>query len=182
MAVEYYNSPTSCNGNVLPDPISISNQPEALTKQLLFLFATLLQVLACSSYICRMPRFNLDALGIATSLACAIHCAVLPLILTSLPVFGMNIIENFVFENFMIVLAFAIGVYSLWHGFRKHHHSFMPLTVFSAGILLLVAKQIWHQYQLLFLPLAVLLIISAHLMNYRWCRIHNHAHADDCDH
>ena len=30
-------------------------------------------------------KINWDALGIATSLACAIHCAVLPLLLTSLP-------------------------------------------------------------------------------------------------
>jgi hypothetical protein len=25
-------------------------------------------------------------------------------------------------------------------------------------------------------------IIAAHLINYRSCKIHNHAHADDCDH
>ena len=146
------------------------------------LFATLLH-LADSLYICRMrSRFNWDMLGIATSLACAIHCAVLPLLLTSLPIFGMNIIENARFENFMIVLAFVIGVYSLWHGYRKHHHSFLPLSIFTVGILLLVAKQVWHDWQLVFLPLAMLLIIGAHLLNYRSCRVHNHAHADDCDH
>ena len=72
-------------------------------------------------------RFNWDAMGVATSLACAIHCAVLPLLLTSLPVFGVNIIENMNFEYFMIFLAAGIGGYSLWHGFRKHHHSYLPL-------------------------------------------------------
>lgn len=127
-------------------------------------------------------RFNWDALGVATSLACAIHCAVLPLILTSLPIFGINIIENQSFEYLMIFLAFAIGSYSLWHGFKKHHHSFLPLLIFAFGIILLLAKQIWHKYQLWLLPFAVLLIILAHLLNYRSCRIHNHAHADDCDH
>jgi hypothetical protein len=39
-------------------------------------------------------KINWDALGIATSLACAIHCALLPLFLSSLPLFGVNIIEN----------------------------------------------------------------------------------------
>ena len=48
--------------------------------------------------ILRMFKINYDALGITASLACAIHCAVLPLLMTSLPVFGINIINNYFFE------------------------------------------------------------------------------------
>ena len=127
-------------------------------------------------------RVNWDAMGVAASLACAIHCAVLPLILTSLPILGINIIENEAFEYFMIFLAFAIGVYSLRHGYKKHHHSPIPVIIFSIGMSGLVAKQIWHKYQLWILPFAVLLIVTAHLINFRACRVHNHAHTDDCDH
>ncbi|RYY70666.1 MAG: MerC domain-containing protein [Chitinophagaceae bacterium] len=127
-------------------------------------------------------RFNWDAMGVATSLACAIHCAVLPLVLTSLPVFGVNIIENMNFEFFMIFLAAGIGSYSLWHGYKKHHHSFTPLLIFLAGIGFLFAKQAWHHFEYWLLPIAVILIISAHLMNYRACRVHDHAHKEDCDH
>lgn len=127
-------------------------------------------------------RINWDALGISASLACAIHCAILPLLLTSLPIFGVDIIENTAFEYFMIALAFAIGCYSLWHGYKRHHHSFTPLTVFSIGVIFLVAKQVWHSYQLLLLPIALTLIIYAHLRNFRLCRAHNHAHSEDCNH
>lgn len=127
-------------------------------------------------------KFNWDALGIAASVACAIHCAVLPLIVTSLPLFGVNIIENVGFEYFMIALAFCIGAYSLYHGWRKHHHSFVPILVFSLGFVLLFAKQVWHQWQFWFLVPAVVLIVAAHFINYRSCRAHNHAHKDDCDH
>ena len=136
-----------------------------------------------SSYLRPMNfRVNWDALGVTASLACAIHCAVLPLLLSSLPIFGINIIDNVQFEYFMILLAFAIGIYSLWHGYKKHHHNSLPLFLFTAGMLLLLAKQIWHQYQLWFLPFAVTLIVTAHFINYRACRVHNHAHADDCEH
>lgn len=127
-------------------------------------------------------KINWDALGITTSLACAIHCALLPLFLTSLPLFGVEIIDNFSFEIFMIIVAFAIGTYSLYHGWKKHHHSLFPFLMFLAGIALLFAKQIWHEYQLWFLIPAVLLIVTAHFTNYRSCRSHNHAHSDDCDH
>lgn len=127
-------------------------------------------------------KINWDALGIATSLACAIHCAILPLMLGSLPIMGINLVNNEGFEYFMIFLAFGIGTYSLWHGFRRHHHSFLPLAIFFSGITLLVAKQVWHNWQLLLLPLAVVFIIAAHVLNYRSCRIHAHAHSDDCNH
>jgi MerC mercury resistance protein len=127
-------------------------------------------------------RINWDALGISASLACAIHCAILPMLYSSLPLFGVNIIDNVFFEYFMIALAFAIGTFSLWHGYKKHHHSLLPLTVFSLGMTLLLAKQIWHQYQIPLLVVAVILIVIAHFRNYKMCRVHNHAHADDCNH
>lgn len=134
-------------------------------------------------YLCAMNfRINWDALGIATSVACAIHCAILPLVLGTLPIFGIEIIENAKLEYLMIFLAFVIGMYSLWHGYKKHHHSYLPAIIFSTGIILLVAKQVWHNHQLWILPFAVLAIISAHIVNYRACRVHDHAHADDCDH
>lgn len=127
-------------------------------------------------------RINWDALGIATSLACAIHCAALPLFLTSLPVLGLELISSAAFEVFMIILAFFIGVYSLYHGYRRHHHTWGPILVFSAGFAFLVAKQIWHDLELPFLFLAVAGIIAAHILNYKRCRKAKHCHTSDCSH
>lgn len=117
-----------------------------------------------------MIKINFDALGIAASLACAIHCALLPLLLSSLPILGINIINNFWFEVFMIVLALFIGVYSLSHGFKKHHRQQLPILLFCAGMGLLVLKQVFHLYQLWFLIPAVGLIVTAHLINYQQCK------------
>jgi len=129
-----------------------------------------------------MFKINYDALGIAASVACAIPCAVLPLIMSSLPILGINIINNFWFEIFMILLAMGIGLHSLTHGFKKHHHRVLPIIVFIIGISLLLVKQIFHQYQIWFLVPAVILIVSAHYINYRQCRIADHCHNDDCKH
>ncbi len=127
-------------------------------------------------------KINWDALGITTSLACAIHCAILPLFVSVLPLFGTNIIHNITFEAIMVLLAFCIGVYSLYHGFRKHHHSILPILLFSTGIILLTLKLFFIHYETWLLIPAVILIVSSHFFNYRFCRVHNHAHADDCDH
>jgi uncharacterized membrane protein YoaK (UPF0700 family) len=127
-------------------------------------------------------KINWDAFGIAASVACAIHCAVLPLLLSSLPLFGINIIENQGFEFLMIALAFVVGVYSLYHGRKKHHHSYYPMVLFAAGISLLFIKSILHSHSLMLLLPAVSLVVIAHYLNYKLCRVHNHAHADDCNH
>jgi len=127
-------------------------------------------------------NINWDAFGIAASVACAIHCAVLPLILSSLPLFGINIIENQGFEFLMIALAFVVGVYSLYHGRKKHHHSYYPMVLFAAGIGLLFIKSLLHSHSLMLLLPAVSLVVIAHYLNYKLCRVHNHAHADDCNH
>ena len=115
-------------------------------------------------------KINWDILGITASVLCAIHCVVLPLLLASLPILGINIIHNVYFEYGMIALAFLIGSWALLHGFRRHHRRLMPLLLFTGGLLLLVAKQIWHTYELRLLPFAVVLIVGAHVLNFRLSR------------
>lgn len=127
-------------------------------------------------------KINWDAMGIAASLACAIHCALLPLFLSSLPLFGINIIENIQFEYGMIGLAFVVGAYSLMHGLRKHHHSWLPMILFAIGIVFLLAKMYWHEWRNWFLIPAVVAIVTAHFVNFRLCRVHDHGHAEDCNH
>jgi hypothetical protein len=127
-------------------------------------------------------RINWDWLGISASVICAIHCALLPLLLTSLPLFGVNIIHHLGFELGMIALALVIGSYSMYHGYKKHHHRLTPWLLFLLGGAFLILKQIFPTYQYWLLAPAVCLIIYSHLLNVRSCRSHNHAHADDCRH
>ena len=129
-------------------------------------------------------KINWDALGITTSLLCAIHCALLPLVVATLPVLGINIIHNPLFEFGMIGLAFFIGTWALWHGFRYHHGRLLAWLLFVVGIILLIAKQVWHAYELGILPFAVVLIVAAHVLNLRWtraCRIEPSREADPTD-
>jgi hypothetical protein len=115
-------------------------------------------------------RINWDGLGIFTSILCAIHCAVLPLAVSFLPLIGFGFIRNPLFEFGMIGLAFVIGTAALWHGFTRHHHRLTPWSLFAGGMILLIAKEIWGRYELYFLPFAVGMIISAHVVNYRLTR------------
>ena len=112
-------------------------------------------------------KINWDVLGIAASIGCAIHCALLPVVVTSLPIFGINIIHNSLFEWGMIALAFSIGIYSLLHGYVKHHQNYKPIIIFTGGCLFLLLKQFFHPIEIWFLIFAVPLITYAHFYNYR---------------
>ncbi len=114
-------------------------------------------------------KINWDSLGIATSLACAIHCVLLPVAFTSLPLLGINIIHNGFFEWAMILLAFSVGVYALVHGYKTHHGNNLPIILFIVGFALLVTKQFLLPYEVYFVVPAVILIISAHYKNYQLC-------------
>ena len=115
-------------------------------------------------------KLNLDALGVTASILCAIHCAVLPLVVATLPILGINILHNAFFEYGMIALAFVIGTTALWHGFHRHHRRLAPWLLFTAGMTFLITKEIWPKYEFGLLPFAVLLVVGAHWLNYRWCR------------
>jgi hypothetical protein len=121
-------------------------------------------------------KINWDALGITTSILCAIHCAILPLVVASLPVLGVNIVHNAPFEYGMIGLAFVVGTWALAHGFRKHHRRYTPWLLFTGGMFFLIAKQLWHTYEFRLLPFAVILIVVAHILNYRLSRSAHASH------
>lgn len=126
-------------------------------------------------------RLNWDGLGMLTSLLCAIHCGLLPLLLPVLPVLGVNLVHNAYFEWGMILIAFLVGNYSLWHGWTRHHHHRLPFLLFYIGFSFLVIKQFDTVREFLWLALAVPLIITAHYINYRRsaigkCHSPHHSH------
>ena len=118
-------------------------------------------------------KVNWDALGIITSIICAIHCGLLPLLLPALPLLGINSVHNGIFEWSMIGIAFCVGIYALYHGYIKHHKRYLPSVLFVIGFSFLILKQLFNEQQNMFLILAVPFIISAHFINFRLCRRSN---------
>lgn len=127
-------------------------------------------------------QINWNAIGISASLACAIHCALLPLFISTLPLFGVNILDNIYFEASMILIAFLIGGLTLLHGYRKHHHHLTPLFLFISGMFLLIFNHFFSATVIWLIIPSSILIISAYYLNWRYCRIAKHCHSSDCNH
>jgi hypothetical protein len=127
-------------------------------------------------------KINWERLGVAASLVCAIHCAIVPLFITSLPLLGLDLVDSPVFEFSMLGTAYIIGFISLRHGYRLHHHKAMPLVLFTLGIGTLGVKEFVAGRPLWLVFPAVALILAAHYFNHRLCQKANHCHSTDCNH
>lgn len=122
--------------------------------------------------IIKKLKLNADRLGIITSIACAIHCTVLPALVSTLPLLGFDILENKTIEWGMISLAFLFGTLSLYHGYAHHHNKLLPLVLFLFGFTCLILNQaIAERFVLIFIPASSIFIISAHVLNIYYCRV-----------
>ena len=117
-------------------------------------------------------NINLDKVGIGASLLCAIHCALLPVLFTTLPLFGIELLENEHVELGFIVFSFAVGSLGLYASYKKHHQKIVPLLLFVIGIsCLLFSNYLLGESLEVFGKIAgATAIIIAHIINWRYCK------------
>jgi hypothetical protein len=113
---------------------------------------------------------KLDNVGMTASILCAIHCAVVPLLLTSLPLLGLGFLANPVIEWSMIIFALCIGVYAIGLSYVRTHHKRLPMVLLIIGFLIIITGHLfitsWHEA--IIVPIGGLLIATAHFFNYRY--------------
>ena len=119
-----------------------------------------------------IAKINLDKVGIGASLLCAVHCALLPVLFTTLPLLGVELLENKHVELGFILTSLIIGSFALYNGYKKHHQKIIPLFVFVAGItLLFVANFLLEEKEETIVKMAgATTIIIAHVLNWQSCR------------
>ena len=77
-----------------------------------------------------------DWTGLAASIACGIHCAAMPLLLSYLPSFGLSWLAHEGFHQWMTVACFIFAASAFVPGWRKHK-SLVPAFSGVIGITLL---------------------------------------------
>jgi len=133
-------------------------------------------------YICSMkhPKHSskLDNVGMTASILCAVHCALVPLLITSLPLFGLGFLVNPWFEWGMITLAVFIGFYAIGISYFRAHHRILPAVLLLGGFLLIIVGHVYVKSwrEAIIVPFGGLLIATAHFFNYKYtsiCRADN---------
>lgn len=116
----------------------------------------------------------LDQFGITASIACAVHCAALPLVITYLPLIGLEFLANAWVEIGMIVLSLMIGTMSLSASYKKHKNA-LPVLVLIIGFgLIATGHFLLHELESVLIPLGGFTIAGAHYINWKLSRVCSH--------
>jgi hypothetical protein len=111
---------------------------------------------------------KIDQLGITASLACALHCAALPFLITSLPLLGLGFLANSWVEISMIFISVFLGFYSLLISYPAHKR-ITPLFVLILGFALIgCGHYLAEDLEGLLIPLGGLSIAGAHFLNWKY--------------
>lgn len=110
-----------------------------------------------------------DRLGMWASLVCALHCALVPLLLATVPTAGISFFSSVDFDQIFVIFATLLGVSTLALGYRRHR-AFAVWALLVAGLLLVWSStftslhdhSFWHAVMMVS---GGVLIAAAHLFN-----------------
>ncbi len=127
---------------------------------------------------CRLQSTG-DRIGMWASIACAVHCALLPLALVLAPALGLGIIGWLDMDQLFAIVATVLGVTMLILGYRRHR-TVSVWILMLAGLALIWANAFTplHQHGLWHAVMMVtggLMIAWAHWRNTR-LTAHAHKH------
>ena len=127
----------------------------------------------------------LDRLGATGSLVCAVHCALLPLLIALLPSLGIAVWLGDSFEFGFVAFATLLGVFTLVWGYRRHR-VVRALGLLIPGLVVLWVGVLFAPLHHALVPHAIAMTFGgtlvglAHLANLRLN--HGHVHDATCAH
>ncbi len=127
----------------------------------------------------------IDRFGATGSLVCALHCALLPLVIAVLPSLGLAVWLSDGFERGFVLFASLLGVFSLAWGWRRHR-AIRALGLLLPGLAVLWAGVLYAPLHHAVVPHAVAMTLGgtlvglAHVANLRLN--HGHVHDATCAH
>jgi hypothetical protein len=133
----------------------------------------------------RPANHALDRLGATGSLLCAIHCALLPMLIAVLPSLGIATWLGEDFERGFVLFASLLGLFTLIQGYRRHR-AVRALGLLIPGLAALWLGSGYAPLHHALLPHAVIMTFGgtlvglAHLANLRLN--HGHVHDAHCAH
>lgn len=127
----------------------------------------------------------LDRIGATGSLVCAVHCALLPLLIALLPSLSVSLWLGDSFEMAFVVFASLFGLAVLAWGYR-HHHAMRALLLLLPGLAALWLAILYAPLHQSVVPHALVMTLGgtlvglSHIINLRLN--HDHCHDAACVH
>ena len=131
------------------------------------------------------PNRLIDRFGATGSIVCAVHCALLPLLIAALPSLGVALWLGDGFERGFVLFASLLGVFSLAWGWRRHR-AVRALGLLLPGLAVLWVAVLYPPLHQALVPHAIAMTLGgtlvglAHIANLRLN--HGHVHDATCAH
>jgi NADH:ubiquinone oxidoreductase subunit H len=120
----------------------------------------------------KMYKLNLDFFSIAVSVLCAVHCIMLPIVFSTLPLWGMEVLENRYIELGSVLLTLLAGGEAIRKGYMRCHRSLSVVVLFLGGFALMTLANFVEAPagEMLMKGAGALFVVSAHLTNWVKCK------------
>ncbi len=114
---------------------------------------------------------KMDMTGMGLSVACAIHCLATPILLSALPLLGLEFLGNEAFESGMIVGIAILAGFTFINGYRMHgRKAHFALGALGLAVFLIVRPMASVTLE----PFATLLggsaFVLGHFLNWKWSK------------
>jgi len=120
----------------------------------------------------KIEHQHVDRVGAGASMLCAMHCMLLPVLLTALPLLGLEFLGDHDFEAGVLIFTVTLAAASLCWGHRIHRDSRTLFLLAMAVSLFLTAHQLGHgdfTHAILMASGGITLVIG-HVLNIKLCR------------
>lgn len=116
----------------------------------------------------RFISVNLDFLGFFASLLCAVHCAVVPILLTLGSIGSMAFLNNPLVEGFALTIGFGFASLSLFLAYKKHRNP-RPVLLLLAGSIIIITGHLATPAipEAILASLGAITIATAHYTNWK---------------
>ena len=121
----------------------------------------------------QLTQTRWDVRGVITASLCALHCLLLPALVTLIPSIGIGAGTVLIQTSEWILFAAAtlFVILAAYRGFFWHHHNIMVLIILGSGISMMAFGLIIEtKYTGLIHILASIVLISGHIWNASLCR------------
>lgn len=119
----------------------------------------------------KVYKSYLDSISISVSVLCVVHCIVLPIFLTTLSLWDIELLENSYIELLTILCTLVAGGWAIGKGFTKYHQQLAVPVLFVLGIIpMIIANYVEGELlEMILKGCGAVFIISAHITNWKKC-------------
>ncbi len=112
-----------------------------------------------------------DTTGACLSVACAIHCLAMPLLVAVLPLIGLGFLATERAELVLITGAIGLAIGSLAWGVR-HHRRWRALLILIVAVAFIATARtaVEGTFEVVFYGIGGVFLAAAHLVNRHLCK------------